>query len=188
MKNKIKKIYPLCWIAIFGEIFFLGCCIFCVLGVIGGIIINTLFGYFASICSIVMFFGALKTFLSFIKSRLIIDDKQISAPDDIGDERGTGLRKIQHKTTIYFDEIEDIYICAGTFDSRGKHIEGVFNAMPYLVFVCKNNKEKMINIYYFSKKQVIYIINEIIRRAAILGNCFQCDSGEEMLAKFFSKS
>ena len=59
--------------------------------------------------------------------------------------------------------------------------------MPYIVFSCKNEQKQMINVYYYSKKQVAYIIDEIKNRALLIGNELQIESGMSIVLDFINK-
>ena len=45
----------------------------------------------------------------------------------------------------------------------------------------------MINVYYYSKKQVAYIIDEIKNRALLIGNELQIESGMSIVLDFINK-
>lgn len=184
----MKKIYPCSALTIILEIFFLAICLLCIFGFCLGIMENNLYGYLCSISSIIVFLGSLIYFLSFIKKRITITEKEIIVSEDIADKRNIFLRKIQYNTSVSFDEIEKIYICSTNKDSRGQHVKFIFVFMPYIVFECKDRQKKMINVYYFSKKQVIYIIDEVKRRALLVGNDFQIETGEELISKIIDET
>lgn len=76
--------------------------------------------------------------------------------------------KIQYRTTIKYEDIEDIEICLFKADSNLKPIYGKPYVMNrFLVFVLKNQERKRIYITYYSKKRVLNIAQEIANRSNI---------------------
>lgn len=56
--------------------------------------------------------------------------------------------------------------------------------MPYIVFDCKDGRQNAINVQFYSKKQIIIIIDEIKKRAKLMGNELHIKSGSEILLDF----
>ena len=187
----MKKIYPHSILLIIIEIFSSAICITCfgciIFGYISGYLIFDLYSCLIVLAAIIVFIGAFLIFISFIKKRIIIRDEEIFVPEDIADKRGLFLRRLQHKTTINFKEIERIYLIATNRDSNNNVVKNVFVSMPYIVFSCKNEQKQMINVYYYSKKQVAYIIDEIKNRALLIGNELQIESGMSIVLDFINK-
>lgn len=114
------------------------------------------------------------------KKGVKFDANGITVESDASDKNGLLVRKFQHKTEITYNEIDDIILIASDTDSRGRKVANVFIKMPYIVFKCKNEKQIAINVYYFSRKQIIKIIDEIKQRAFEAGNRLDIPSGEDM--------
>lgn len=187
----MKKIYPHSVLIIIFEIFFSAICILCSGGIIfcfiEGCLVFDWYSCLAVISAIIVFAGSFIIFLSLIKKRIIINDEDIFVPADIADKKGLFLRRLQHRTSVKFEEIESIYLIAARRDSKNNHVKNVFVSMPYIVFSCKDGQKKMINVYYYSKKQVAYIIDEIKNRASLIGNDLQIQSGKEVVSEFIQK-
>ena len=58
--------------------------------------------------------------------------------------------------------------------------------MPYIVFECNNSEQKAINVFYYSKKSIIKIIDEAIKRTAICKNLKEIESGDKVLENFLN--
>ncbi len=95
---------------------------------------------------------------------------------------GSTRSKIQYEVTIKFEEITDIILEASILSSKNTHL---FSAapMPYLVFMC-GDEEKLINLFYYSKKQTIDMIDLAVECARRCGNNLEVKPGAELLKDF----
>ncbi|MDE7167315.1 MAG: hypothetical protein K2O28_00525 [Clostridia bacterium] len=179
---KPHKIHPisvlrLIWLSIW--IFFLLLSI----GAIVGIFIeehDLFFVVLVLICGIIGLVVSFTILCLDFKKGVKFDANGIKVEADVADKKGLLVRRFQHKTEIAYNEIDDILLIASDTDSRGRKVENVFIKMPYIVFKCKDGKQKAINVYYFNKKQKIRIIDEIRQRALEAGNILNIPSGEVM--------
>ena len=94
--------------------------------------------------------------------------------------------KIQYETYISYEEIKDIFMTTSTKNSRGENIRFVVTPMAYIVFEMKDNSQKSINVFYYSKKRIIDIIEETRSRISSLGIECQIKSGKEILTEFLN--
>ncbi len=120
------------------------------------------------------------TFIRMARNRIILDEKEIFVPEDWGSKD----HKIQFETHIPYFEIKSIFIISSDKNSLNKTSRWVFTPMPYIVFECENDKQKAVNVFYYSKKQVVRIIDEAVTRAKQLGNEIQVKTGQEILSEF----
>lgn len=187
----MKKVYPHSILIIIIEIFFSAICITCfgfiIFGYVNGYLVFDLYSCLIVLAAIIVFIGSTLILISLLKKRIIIKDEVIFVPADIADKQGLFLRRLQHRTIINFKEIEKIYLVATNKDSKNNPVKNVFVSMPYIVFSCKNEQKQMINVYYYSKKQVAYIIDEIKNRALLIGNEIQIESGMSIVLDFINK-
>ena len=63
----------------------------------------------------------------------------------------------------------------------------VFVDMPYIVFHCEDGKEKAINLYYFTRRQRIKIIDEVIARVKKEGRELNVSSAKELIQSYKAK-
>ena len=119
-------------------------------------------------------------FIKMARNRIVLRRTEIYVPESWGSKKS----KIQYKTKIPYEEIQEIFIISSYKNSVNQKAEWIFTPMPYIIFECKDNKQKAINVYYYSKNQVIKIIDEIIARAKNLGNNDLSKSGIEILSSF----
>lgn len=119
-------------------------------------------------------------FIKMAKNRIILKSTEIFVPANWGNKKS----KIQYETKISYKEIQNIFMISSYKNSINQKTEWVFIPMPYIVFDCSDNKQKAINVYYYSKKQIIKIIDEIRIRAKNLGNNNLSKSGNEILSSF----
>lgn len=179
---KPHKIHPvsilrLIWLSIW--LFFMSISI----GAIAGVFIeehDLFFVVLVLICGIIGLVVSFTILCLDFKKGVKFDANGIKVEADVADKKGLLVRRFQHKTEIAYSEIDDILLIASDTDSRGRKVEHVFIKMPYIVFKCKDGKQKAINVYYFSRKQKIKIIDEIKQRASDAGNTLEISSGEDM--------
>jgi hypothetical protein len=101
------------------------------------------------------------TFIRLARNRIILNEMEIFVPENWGSKD----HKIQYETHISYAEIKNIFIIYSDKNSLNKTSRWVFTPMPYIVFECENDKQKAINVFYYSKKQVVRIIDEAVSRA-----------------------
>lgn len=184
----MKKIYPRSPLIIIGEIIFAAIDILCLVGLVYAILkyFTTYDWYYILIfiSAILVGTGSFVYLLSFLKKKIILQDNTIFVYADIADKDGVFLRRLQHETVISYEEIQDIKLDAAAIDSNGHSVKNVFVEMPYIVFVCKDSIQKLVNVYFYSKKQVVSIIDEVANRARAAGNELNLKSGTEILSAF----
>lgn len=184
----MKKIYPRSPLIIIGEIIFAALDMFCLAGIVYSVIeYFTSYDWYyilifiSAVLATISFFVDL---LSFLVKKIILQDDAIVVHADIADKDGVFLRRLQHETVITYEEIQDIKLDSTNADSNRYPVKNVFVEMPYIVFACKDGTEKLINVYFYSKNQVINIIDEVVNRARAAGNELNLKSGTEILSEF----
>lgn len=120
------------------------------------------------------------TFIRMARNRIILNESEIFVPENWGNKNN----KIQYETHIYYAEIQKIFIISSDKNSLNKTSRWIFTPMPYIVFECEDDKQKAINVFYYSKKQVIRILDETITRAKAIGNPMDTKTGAEILSDF----
>lgn len=120
------------------------------------------------------------TFIRLARNRIILKSDEIFVPE----HWGSSEQKIQFETHIKYEEINNIYIITSTKNSLNKESKWIFTPMPYIVFECENNIKKAINVFYYSKKQVINMIDEVIQRAKSLNNKKLLKNGKQIFLDF----
>lgn len=134
----------------------------------------------ALIVAVPLFVISLIIFCSDFKRGVKFYDNCITVSADFGDKNGLLVRRFQHAIKVQYVDIHKLYVVYSNKDSNSKPVENVFVNMPYIVMECVDGSVKAINVYYYSKKQRINLINEIRLRAEKAGNCIDCVSGEEI--------
>lgn len=120
------------------------------------------------------------TFMRFARNRIILNQNEVYVPKHWGNSK----QKIQFETHIKYEEINDIYLVMSTNNSLNQESKWIFTPMPYIVFECGNGIQKAINVYFYSKKQVVNIIDEIIKRAKTVNNNRLVKDGNQILLDF----
>ena len=123
------------------------------------------------------------TIIRMAKNRIVLTDKEIYVPDHWGSKD----YKIQYETHIAYSEILDIFIISSNNNSLNQPIRWATPCMPYIIVNCKGGQQKAINVFYYSKKQVVRIIDETIERSKLVGNEVVIKSGSEILKEFLEK-
>lgn len=126
------------------------------------------------------FIYSLYTTIRVARNRIILDIKEIYVPENWGNKKSI----LQLETHIPYGKIKNISLIKSKNNSLGQKVKMAFVDMPYIVFECVDDKNYLINVYYYSKKQVVDIINECINRADLIGNRLTIGTGEEILQKF----
>lgn len=101
------------------------------------------------------------------------------------DKRG-GFRVLQHEINLPYADINSIEIVVSATDTNGEGQLGLFTPMPS-IYMESDNAYKMINVYFYSKKQIIEMLDEIIKRAQAVGKLLNCLTGEEIIKQAIDK-
>lgn len=120
------------------------------------------------------------TIIRISRNRIILEREEIFVPEN------WGSNKIQYETHIAYSKIQNIYIISSDKNSLNKKMRWVFTPMPYIIFDCNDGKQKAINVFYYSKKQIVKIIDESILRAKQLGNEMHSKTGTEIFSEFLA--
>ena len=135
---------------------------------------------FISACVIDVFIILL--FVWQYRGRIIFEEEQISIKDGL--YMAGFFKRIQHALTIKYEDIESVFITESTCDSLGNPVRFVFVNMKYIVFHLKSGQmNQMINIYYFSGRQKVKIINEIYTRMGVEYNP-ESQPGKRLIGDF----
>ena len=131
---------------------------------------------------ILFFFGALLWPYEIIKmgrNRIVLDQTKIVVPE----QWGKGIDKKQYRVDVDYVDIAEIFLAETQKDSLNLNDCSAL-PMTYIVINCKNDDQKLINIYWYSKKRKKAILDEIIFRARTYGNDFTTKTGEELYNEF----
>lgn len=109
--------------------------------------------------------------------KIVIDKDEVKVKKD----KGLGLRIIQHEVNLRYSTINDIKLVVSAVDTNGREQVGLIIPMPNIFIGCDNEGFKMINVYEYSKKQRIEIMDEIIKRAQAVGKLLESPNGEELI-------
>lgn len=183
---KSNKIYPFSMLRLFWLFIWLFFIFICG-GSIIFIIVENQYTLYRILCLTVSILGLIICLLIFcfdLRRGIIFENDRIRVESDLADKNGLILRRFQHKIDVTYTEVQNIFLTASNRDSRGREVKNVFVNMPYIIFECKNGSQKAINVYYYSKRQVIRIIDEFIQRAHEKGNFLCVNSGKKLLEDF----
>lgn len=136
-------------------------------------------GFFAAIGG---FLYMAYTFYRMARNRIILDKDEIFIPEHWGNKDN----KIQYETHIAYKDIANIFLVITSNNSLNKTAHWVFTPMPYVVFDCKDGSQKLINVFYYSKNQVVKIIDETIARSKETENELEIKTGTEILSDFLA--
>lgn len=117
------------------------------------------------------------------KNRIVLNDKEIYVPEHWGSKD----YKLQYETHISYSDIRNIYIVLSNNNSLNEPLKWGTLPMPYIVFDCNSEEQKAVNVFYFSKRQTVKIIDDVILRAKKRGNDLVIGNGEKILKKFLEK-
>lgn len=150
--------------------------------IFGNFIINLssmqhVIGWLSFVCSIIGIVYCSYTLLHILKRKVVLFEDGISVSEDIGSKD----TKLQYKIDVKFDQIEYIDMLISSNNSLNQYMRFVITPMPYIVLHLKDGKEKWINVYYYSKKQTIEIIDYIIERKKVEDVVFTHKTGEELV-------
>lgn len=116
------------------------------------------------------------------RDRIVLEPNRIYVPNSWNKT----VVKVQYKTEVNYADIEGIFIAETQKDSLNLNDCSAI-PMPYIVIDCKNGDQKLINMYWYSKKRLKTILDEIIARARYVGNDFTNETGEEIYNTFVVK-
>lgn len=117
-----------------------------------------------------------------MRDRIVLEPNRIYVPDSWNKT----VVKVQYKTEVNYADIEGVFIAETQKDSLNLNDCSAL-PMPYIVIDCKNGDQKLINMYWYSKKRLKTILDEIIARARYVGNDFTSETGEEIYNTFLVK-
>ena len=132
------------------------------------------FGFLIVVFAIVYFLYML---FRFLKRRIVLFDDKIYVQKDIGGKD----TKLQYALDVKFDDIQSIGITVDSNNSHNQYMRFVITPMPNVVLYLKNGKAERINVYYYSKKQTIEIIDYIIGKKKLIDATFENKSGQELI-------
>lgn len=138
-----------------------------------------------------VFIAACVVYLLVIEIRLIVAHSYKKIVLDVDairvekDKRG-GFRILQHEINLPYADINSIEIVVSATDTNGEGQLGLFTPMPS-IYMESDNAYKMINVYDYSKKQIIEMLDEIIKRAQAVGKLLNCLTGEEIIKQAIDK-
>lgn len=112
-----------------------------------------------------------------IRKRIVLFENKIYVQGDFGDEK----TKLQYEIDIEYINIQNISLVVDSKNSLNKDVVFVITPMINSVLHLSDGEEARINLYYYSKKQKIEIINYIIERIKIIDPIFTNRSGQELL-------
>ena len=135
------------------------------------------FTVLVAICAACLLVMAIRLLISHSCKKIVLNTDTIYVKKD----RRGGFRVLQNEINLKYSEINDIKLIVTATDTNGQEQFGLVTPMPSIYFECNNDKYKMINVYDYSKKQRIEIMNEIIKRVQALGKLLECPNGEELI-------
>lgn len=133
--------------------------------------------WFSFACSIIGVIYFSYKLIYIMKRKILLYEDSIYISEDIGSKD----TKLQYKTDVKFDQIEYIDMLISSNNSLNQSMRFVITPMPYIVFHLKNGKEEWMNMYYYSKKQTIEIIDYVIEKKKIQDVGFTHKTGQELL-------
>ena len=113
------------------------------------------------------------------RDRIVLEPNNIYVPDSLNKT----IVKVQYRVEVDYTDISDIFLIETKKDSLNRNYCSVL-PLPYIVINCKNGDQKLINVYWYSKKRKKAILDEIILRARTYGNDFTTKTGEELYNEF----
>lgn len=117
-----------------------------------------------------------------MRDRIVLELNRIHVPDSWNKT----VVEVQYKTEVNYADIEGIFIAETQKDLLNLNDCSAI-PMPYIVIDCKNGDQKLINMYWYLKKRLKIILDEIIVRARNVGNDFTSETGEEIYNTFVIK-
>lgn len=124
------------------------------------------------------------TFVRMARNRIVLNETEVYVPENWGNKDN----KIQYETHIAYTDIRNIFLIISDRNSLNKKARWIITPMPYIIFECADNKQQAINVYYYSKKQIIKIIDNILLRTKNAGNELSIETGMQLLKNLKTKS
>lgn len=134
-------------------------------------------GFVAALCAIV-YFGRFIICSAF--NRIVFTDLALHVTGTLG----KSSLNFQGEEYIYYDEIKNIYITSGAdgqIEALGK---GFLTNVTYIAFDCGAGGVKAINALFYTKKQLVKIIDCSAERVNALSGERLSLSGERLLSEF----
>lgn len=145
-----------------------------------GMVNMSFFDWGGFVCAVAAIIAMLYLIFSIVCHRITLDEHEIYIHGlKIGKAGG-----MQYETHITYDEITNIYIISTKNNSLNESVRHSFVPLPYIIFDCKDETQKAVNVAAYSKRQVVKIIDEIILRSKVKGNELQLKTGTEILEEF----
>ncbi|MGN0807433.1 MAG: hypothetical protein ACI4MN_03170 [Candidatus Coproplasma sp.] len=132
-----------------------------------------------TVCAFVMLFVSLYFFVVDFRRGIRFDDKGIEVMADISDRKGVIVKKIQYELCLKYEDITDIGVDFTKNDTHDKEVPYIFVDMPNIVLTQKNGKKERINVYYYSLRQKIQIIDILRLQVEKYGINLGFSSGKE---------
>ena len=150
-------------------------------------LMEKLLGGWKGIHSVLLFIVGYLSFLYFCwivitinHNWIVFKEGYLYVPSDLRRVRN----RRQHQVKVNYEEIENISFIRRTTNSKNKNIQDE-QSNPfyhhYLVLFLKNGKKECFLVDYYTKKQKIKIMKEIINRAMVHGNYIDIAEVEEKL-------
>ncbi len=130
--------------------------------------------FISSIIGIIYFSYKL---LHVFRRKIVLFENGIYVQEDIG---GKGI-KLQYALDIKYNDIQSIKITVDSNNSLNQYMRFVITPMPNIVLCLNSEKKARINVYYYSKKQTIEIIDQIIDKKKLINPIFVHKSGQELI-------
>lgn len=180
MKKTCKKIYPISMLRIVWLMVLLLIFIVPSIAIIIGFFFTKEYRILELFLGIIIGGICIIEFFWEIRKSIIFEEEKIHVLSD----KTLFFRKIQYEVAVEYKEINTIKLVATNSNSKNQSMFGGFVKMPYIVLICKDGDEKMINLYYYNKKQSGQIIDEIRNRVELQGNNLEIPLGKDMIFEF----
>lgn len=136
---------------------------------IGGAIIGAILGGLIGV--VMMLIKVLKFRIELSKDRL-----------HVVEEKSNPKIRIQHRLDLSFESVQSITIEKSKNDSHNKPIKSSKRLQPYIVFKLKTGTEARINVNFYSKEQIIHIIDIVLKYNKEVSDTFEHKTGKELVA------
>lgn len=118
----------------------------------------------------------------FLNRRIVLFEDRIYTTKDVGNRDVI----LQYELEVMFNQIEKISLSLSSKNSLNQNLPFVITPMPYIVLHLTTGQIKRINVYFYSKKQTIEIIDYIIDKKHLINKYFVNDSGAILFAKLLN--
>lgn len=140
-----------------------------------------------TICGILTGLCCSFAFYSLVIRKIEFKQNYLYVSKDKEDKSKSIIRRLQHEVKIEYQDIEKIALHSTTTDTKNHDLKFVFVSMPHIIIECKDGKKEGINVYFYTRKQVIHIIDEIVKRAIEKGNDLSKYCGQDMVSEFIKQ-